>query len=470
VPTATPDEPFRAHAPLAGPLPAFVPAAATHARLANGIPVVLVSFPSQYCAITVFAEGGVLDVPRPSRVDVVNEMLSTMLRGTLRHPAAQEFEHRLAMLAMTLPTRMRSQDGVAIAGTVPVEKFADGVQVMTDLVLDASFEKETFERKREQDARALDAPLNAPSKVAELVLQRALFGAHPYATFPTAARTRAVSRSDVLSLYGRVFSASRISIVLAGGVAAEDAVKALENGFGKLAPGGTPAPPIPALTNVAGPPIVVVDKPGASVAFLAGGFPGPAGASDDALAARMATQIAMNGLLGRGARLRDEVGLLITAEARAWAWRWGGELGWRAQTANEHVPAALTEVDRILKALATEGPTAEELAVIRGWSNTGLLLGFETPSSVADTYGDLVLLHLPEASLASTSERIASVSAEDVRAAAAKYFDRTRMRVVVVGNLDALREPLTQLGWGPIEVRDAAGDIVPTKGAKAAAP
>jgi hypothetical protein len=54
-----------------------------------------------------------------------------------------------------------------------------------------------------------------------------------------------------------------------------------------------------------------------------------------------------------------------------------------------------------------------------------------------------------------------------VRAAAAKYFLREHMRVVVVGDLAALREPLTKLGWGPVEVRDPNGQVVRAAGSPA---
>jgi zinc protease len=50
--------------------------------------------------------------------------------------------------------------------------------------------------------------------------------------------------------------------------------------------------------------------------------------------------------------------------------------------------------------------------------------------------------------------RLSSLTLDDVRAAAAKYLAPESMRYVVVGDLARLRGQLSDLGWGPIEVRE----------------
>jgi hypothetical protein len=54
------------------------------------------------------------------------------------------------------------------------------------------------------------------------------------------------------------------------------------------------------------------------------------------------------------------------------------------------------------------------------------------------------------------------MSAEDIRAAAAKYFDPTHMRAIVVGDAATLEHALKALGWGAIEVGDATRVVLRT--------
>ena len=351
-------------------------------------------------------------------------------------------------------------DGVTFSASVPSEHFAEGAKLLADLVMSGEFDPKMFERTREQNARFLDDTPSDGAKVAEQVLGRALFGSHPYGPVSTAAHMRAVTRADVIALHGRVFQASRISIVIAGEVQAKDALMALESGFGKMAPGGTSAPLAPVPPLPVGPTIVVVDRPGANTVYVAAGVVGPAAAADDEVAAQMAENIAMNAVVGRGIRLRDELKLVPSTAALMWKWRASGELGWRARTTTENVAAVLQEADRIVHALATDGPTDDEVDVMRNWTATGVIGDFSTPMRIAGSYADVIDLGLPDEGIFSMPTRVAAVSAADVRAAAAKYLTRTRMRVVVVGDLAVLHEPMAQIGWGPIEVRDPNGEIV----------
>ena len=61
-------------------------------------------------------------------------------------------------------------------------------------------------------------------------------------------------------------------------------------------------------------------------------------------------------------------------------------------------------------------------------------------------------------------QRLAQVTRESVKAAAARYLDADRIRVVVVGDGAALKEPLAALGWGPVEMRGTDGFLVDKSG------
>jgi zinc protease len=466
-PTVAPDEAFREKPPPAAESSPYVPPSAVREHLGNGMSVLLVPSPSRFCTITVVAAGGMADVSpaRQDKVDVVDVMLSTMNSGALWRDSSN-FEDRFRAIEMPAPTWSRFMDGVDFSASIPKEHFAEGAGLLADFIMGSAFDAGRFERAREQDARFLDDAPTDGARVAEQVLGRALFGSHVYGPLSTAAHTRAVKRDDVSALHARLFQPSRISIVVAGDLQPKEALVALENSFGKTPAGGTSAPVAPAPPLPTGPTIVVVDKPAVNAAFIAAGFMGPAAGAEDLIAARMAMNIAMNTVLGRGTRLRD-LKLVPWTAAIMWSWRSAGEFGWRAGTTTENVVALLLEADQIMNGLATDGPTDDEVDVMRKWMATEAISDFATPQRIAGSYADRIDLGLPDESILSIPARVAAVTAADVRAAAAKYLLRSRMRVVVVGDLAALREPLAKIGGGSIEVRDANGEIVRATGSLA---
>jgi zinc protease len=73
---------------------------------------------------------------------------------------------------------------------------------------------------------------------------------------------------------------------------------------------------------------------------------------------------------------------------------------------------------------------------------------------------ELFAYDLPLETLAGYPAAIDSVPLEQVRAAARRYLDKTRLLVVVVGDLNQLEDPVRQLDLGPVEIVDPGGKPV----------
>jgi zinc protease len=464
----TPEDPFRLEPPHVDPIRPLLLPPPVRRELANGIPVVLVPFPSIECAVAIIAKGGFGDIVPTTRdaVERVNEMLNAMDLGIARTTKGDP-EQRLARAGMTYPTWHSSRDGVAFLATVPAEHFALGFEILTDLIVAPSFEASAFERMREQDARRFDDVLQDGARSAEVALGAALFGSHPYGRVVSAKAMRAVSLADVQALYARVFQPSRLTIIVVGNVPEADVLSAFDEGLGKMPRGGSKPPsPISTPPPSPGPRIVVVDQPGTDTAFVDIGYQGPKAGSPDLVGAEAALAIAMTGVFGRGKRLRDELSLGRWLSGFIWSWQSGGEIGIRMRTSTANVPALLRETDAIVSTFAAEGPTPQELDAARSRYTANMIYRFETPSRTADAYRDNAFAGVGDGAFASAMAKAMDMTAEDLRAVSAKYFDRSRLHVAVVGNLAALREPLGELGWGAVEVRDADGNVVPSGAAR----
>ncbi len=127
----------------------------------------------------------------------------------------------------------------------------------------------------------------------------------------------------------------------------------------------------------------------------------------------------------------------------------------------------MKEADRVLRSFVADGPTADEVVALRDravFSEVGSFeseaASFETSAKAASVYGSWLLVGQPTDMAHAFRHRLAQVTSEAVKAAAARYLDADRMRFVVVGDGAALKGPLAALGWGPIEMRGPDGAVV----------
>ena len=453
------DEPFRQHAPEAAPPTPFVVPAPTHTQLRNGIPVTFVPQPTPFVALRVVAAGGIPDVGG-DKVEVVTLMLRSMRTGTTTRNFSA-LEDAYVTLDMPEPSVWVYPDAVAISMVAPVDKLRAMTDLAADIALRPSLDAKLLERWREQDARRREGEASDPALVAERVLRGALFGNHPYGTIASsAARIRDVKRAEAVALQAKVFDGSRLSLVVAGGGGEKDVVSALDDAFGAVKRAGATAPRVPA-PRLPSARIVVVDQPGTAIAAISAGFVGPNAAARDVDAAVVAIDSLADASLGKATlRLRDELGTVPWMSASWWQLRSSGFLGWKTRTANDQVATVLTEVDRAVRALASQGPGDQDFGDVRDRDALSFAASFETAADTARTFATSVLLGQPSEAVTDRPRRLAQLTSADVRAAAAKYLDADRMRVVVVGDWAKLEAPLTALGWGPIELRDVDGAVV----------
>jgi predicted Zn-dependent peptidase len=296
----------------------------------------------------------------------------------------------------------------------------------------------------------------------------------------TPAGTRAVKRADIVALHARLFDPSRLLVTVAGGAEVEDVIAALDNAFEvggspakpgstpKAAPAkgaapGKPAAGPPALPqSPSGPRLVVVDKPGTTIATIAMGAVGPAYGSADVGAAWLALDLLADGSFGRlTTRLRDQLGDVPRVSSR-YAWmRLGGLVAWQARAPTDRVGSVVLEADRTLRDLAAQGPGEDDLADVKGRRTFAYVTWFETTAGTAGELALSTLYQQPDDALVKFPDRFAAVSIGNAKAAAARYLDPDRVRTVIVGDWAKLGPSLATLGWGPVELRTADAAVAP---------
>jgi hypothetical protein len=160
----------------------------------------------------------------------------------------------------------------------------------------------------------------------------------------------------------------------------------------------------------------------------------------------------MNAATGRGLhRLRDDRKLVLGVHAAGWTAHSGGLNYWVASASFAEVPKVLTEIDSMMRALGTDGPTPDELETVREAFAADFVQDVKTTAEAARSYAGRIMKGLPPEQVTAEINQVDAVTGDAIRAAAAKYLDPSRGRILVAGDLRQLRDPLLSLGWGPVE-------------------
>jgi len=287
------------------------------------------------------------------------------------------------------------------------------------------FDPNDVEIIRAQVVSTLRRATTSPSEMASLRWWQTAFGEHPYGRpiTGTLATVPAITIDDLKGYTRRVLARANLKVAVVGDIDAETVKAMLDRVFGAL-----PAQPDLAPVETISPQglgrrvVVKLDVPQAVVTF---GGPGIARQDPDFMAAYI-----VNHILGGGAfssRLFQEV-----REKRGLAYSVYDNLVWLNHTAlflggtatrADRAGEALDVIEREIHRLATDGPTADELAKAKAYLNGSFALNLDTSGKIAGLLVQLQLDGLGIDYFSRRPELINAVTLDDARRVAKRLLD-----------------------------------------------
>ncbi len=345
---------------------------------------------------------------------------------------------------------------------------AAAMDLLADMVLHPAFQPEEVERVRKQQLLSIVQEADQPQAAALRVGQKMLYGDGPYGFRPigTTASVKAMTREDLAAFWRAHAAPQDSALIFAGDLNEEGARKLAEQYFGKWSnPGASTAVAMPAPPPVPTRKVVLVDRPGSPQTTLmaisvgaARNTPEYAGLEvmNDILGGLFSSRINMN--------LREKNGYTYGANSRFVYYRGAGPFQARSQVRTDVTGPAARELFAELGRITTDPATPEELKLARESELHSLPGLFETVGSESGLVADLFTYQLPSDYFAKLPAAYEAVTAEAVAKAAAEYIHPEHMIVVAVGDRAKIEPQLEALQLGPIEVRDANGELVTAAG------
>jgi predicted Zn-dependent peptidase len=456
-----------ARPPAAGPLRPVQFPPFQEARLSNGVDLLVVENheqPTVSVSLTFRAGSAYEAAAKTGLAGLVAELLT---KGTKTRSAEQ--------IAATIEGAGGSigagadDDFLTITSGVLTDHADLAFELLGDVVRNATFPEAEVELARTRAVSEYQLALSQPEAVADWFFAAEVYGTHPYGRHATADTYRAITRDDVVRFAGERLRPTGALLVVAGDITLARAHDLANRAFDGWRGTAATTPTLPMAATRRATDILLVHRPGSVQANIVLGNTTMLPGDTNYFAARLATQV-----LGGGPDARL---FLILREQKSWTYgayasmQRRRELGaWQAtaEVRTEVTDSALREMLTQLDRIRTELVPDSELVNVKGFLVGAFPLTIETPSDVASQVAMVRRLGLPRDYLQTYRDRLAGVSATRARQAAARYYRRDSLTIVVVGDAVPLHPLLAAIL--PVRLVDldgkplTAADLAPRAG------
>ncbi|MGN6464613.1 MAG: M16 family metallopeptidase [Rhizobiaceae bacterium] len=296
------------------------------------------------------------------------------------------------------------------------------------------FDQKPIDRIRAQIVSGIRASENDPNTQAGIAMARALYGSHPYSkrTQGTAETLATITSDDLKAFHHRVFARDDLNVAVVGAIDAETLRTVLDQVFGGLPEkaGLTPVPDIqPKLDQRVQ---ITYGLPQTSLQLV---YPGVKRNDPNFFAAYL-----MNQILGGGtfsSRLFEEVrekrGLAYGATSNLIDREHADGLVIQTATRSDKAAETLAIVRDVVRKMADEGPTADELAEAKKYVVGAFAISnLDSSTAIARTLIDMQTDDLGIDYIQTREGKIDAVTLDGVKAAARKLLS-AQPAVLIVG-------------------------------------
>jgi predicted Zn-dependent peptidase len=374
-------------------------------------------------------------------------VLAGLVTGGTRARNSRELAEALQAIGGTI-NAFAGSDGVTVSGNANLSQRARLIELMADVAINANFPEAEVALAKTNELEALKGNEASPGFLAARALRATIYGSHPYGRInATQTSLNALSRTDLVAAYDARFRPERALLVVSGRVESGEVFKQVERYFGGWRGRGVAAPAVATVEAQAKPKRVIVDRPGSVQASLRVGRVGIAANHEDAIALALTDTLLGGGLTSRIARnIREDKGYTYSPGSSATRALLGGAISAQAEVRNDVTAATLNEILYEFDRLGTTPIGEDELTRGKRYFAGLYLFANQLQGAVAATLANNWLSGLPPEYLGTYVDKARSVTAEQVREIARRYYPSRLQSLVIVGDRKAIEAELAQYG------------------------
>ena len=450
--------------PAPGEAVSFAPPAVERATLDNGLEIYVVQkheLPLVQVTLN-FKSGWAADpVDRPGTAAFTAELLD---EGTKRRDALQ-----IAEDARRLGARLGTNsafDGSQVSLNILRSQLDAGLELMGDVVMNASFPADEVERQRKSTLGQIRQENSQPRLAAVKLMQQRLFGeGHPYAQpmtgTGTAASVSRLTREDLVGFHATHYRPNNAMVVVVGDITLAEARAHLDKALGKWKRGDVPAVSIPAPKPVTGPRIALLDRPDAQQSMIVVGQLGPERASAEFLPFEVMNAALGGGFIARiNMNLREDKGYTYGSYSFVNGLKGAGSWGCAAGVQTKFTGASLGEMFKEIRDIQGARPIGEqEFVDCKNRLVQGYPQRFETLEGMAGQLSELLTEGMPLSEWSDYVDRVQAMDLARANRSAREMLHPDSMQIVIVGDKKEVLPQLAEIGMDDQVVEVSADEL-----------
>ncbi|WP_150244585.1 M16 family metallopeptidase [Nocardiopsis quinghaiensis] len=346
-------------------------------------------------------------------------------------------------------------DGFVTGLDAPASRLGEAVRLFADAVRRPALAPDDIVRRRDQLLERFWLEAASASTLAMRSLGGQLFTgryATPLAGGPV--KLADVTPETVAAFHAGSVASVAGTLVVVGDLTGVDLEELGKTVFGDApaVSAGEPATPAPPPGEL--PRLLIVDRPGSVQSALVIAHRAPSRSQVDLPRAEGISEVLGGMFTSRlNMELRERLGYTYGAGTRFDLRRDSGVFFMSTQVEADTTAHSVTSSLEQINKLRESGVTEEELSAVRDSNTVGLPVSYATARAMAGALVDMVVHDLPEDHVDRVRAGYERLTKESLDSAATEYLHPEESVVVVVGDAERLRQPLTDTGVGPVEVR-----------------
>jgi zinc protease len=384
----------------------------------------------------------------PAALPGVASFVADLLNQGTKARSATRIAEAIDQVGGTLEASADMESTTVSAGVLK-DNVGLAFELMNDIVQNPAFAAEEIARLQEQSLSGLSAAMEDPDFVADAVLERAMYAAHPYAhpEDGTMHSIPAIKRDDLAKFHTTFYAPNISALAIVGDLSTAEAFKLAEQWFGSWAKKEVPPLPDPEVPKLTNRRIVIIDKPDAVQTEIRVGHSAVRRKDPDYFNLLVGSYV-----LGGGANsrlnqiLRVERGLTYGAYASIRPRKGPGSVYSVTETRTEKTVEALNLIFEQIESLRTKEVAADELGNSKAFIIGSFPLSIELPTDQASRLTNVFLYDLGDNYLKTYRDRLAAVSAGDVLRVSKEKMSAQNVAVVLVGKAADFRQQVEALG------------------------
>jgi len=374
-------------------------------------------------------------VADPAGKEGVASLTASLLRKGTSTRNSEQVSADLDFIGMQYSTQV-DQDATRVSADFLKKDLDAALALLVDVLLHPSFPEAEVKKHIAQEQDGIRASKDEPRQVIQLYFMKFLYGEHPYGR-PSEGDERSlgsVSRADIAGFYRSHYTSGNAIVAVAGDFDSEAMQSKITQAFGAWSGAAPATVAVPALKEISGKRVLLVDKPDATQTYFMIGNIGISSTNPD----RGYIDVVNTLFGGRftslfNTELRIKSGYSYGAFSSFDELQSPGPFFMLTFTKNATTEPAIDKSFEVLGRLHQQGFTADDIVSARTYINGTLPPRFETTPQLAHTMTSLELSGITRDQFNQNLIKQQATTADDAHRVINTYFPTQDYVMVLIG-------------------------------------